>query len=302
MSRRLRVCITGGTGLVGKGLEEARPPQCDITSTQLRAHALSSAGVRRVRLDIRDRCAVEEFFRRRRFDVVVHAAGIANVDYAESHFLESWESNVLGTFHVMSACQRRGIHLIALSSNAVFDGIAAPYREADPLRPVNRYGMIKAECERLVRAMPGGWTLVRPILMYGWPHPSGRQNFATWVVKELRRGKRLHIVDDVQENPLHYHQMGRAVWAIAQRRLSGVFHVAGGESVNRYQFAREVANTFGLNPALLQPVSSDFFATIAPRPANTTLVTERMEQELEIQPMSLADGLRALRDQEARSV
>ncbi len=298
MTRRLSVCVTGGTGLVGKGLEETRPRGISLISTHLRDYPVAGPRVRRALMDVRDKRQVEAFFRRCRCDVVVHAAGGANVDYTEAHYLESWESNVIGTFNIVSACQRHGSRLIYVSSNAVFDGASAPYRETDPLRPVNRYGAIKAECEQIVRAMAGPWTIVRPILMYGWNHASGRQNFVTWVSHALRQGTPLHLVTDVYENPLQYQQMGRAVWAIVQRRLTGVFHVAGGEVVNRYRFAREVAEVFGLKRSLIRPVRSSFFPSIAPRPANTSLATRRMEQELGVRPLSIQEGLRAMQAQQ----
>lgn len=39
--------------------------------------------------------------------VRIHAAGIASVDFVESHYAESLESNIVGTFNVTSACRRR---------------------------------------------------------------------------------------------------------------------------------------------------------------------------------------------------
>jgi len=293
------VCVTGGTGLAGKGLEETRPDGVRMVSLHVRVYSVKSAGARHILVDVRDKKQVDAFFRRTPCDVVVHAAGIANVDYTQAHYLESWESNVLGTFNIAAACQRHGIHLVYVSSNAVFDGTSAPYREADPVRPVNRYGAIKAECEQIIQATDRSWTTVRPILMYGWNHPTGRLNFVTWVLQELRRGRPLHLVTDVYENPLHYHQLSLAVWALVRRRLPGVFHVAGGEMVNRYQFARRIAEIFRLPASLITPVRSSFFPSIAPRPRNTTLAIQRMERELGIRPLDVASGLRAM--QEARN-
>ena len=297
MKPRTMVCVTGGTGLVGKGLEETRPPSTEMVSTHLRRYPVRGSRVRHLLMDVREKTQVEAFFRRHPCDVVVHAAGAANVDYTETHPLESWESNVLGTLNIVTACQRRGSRLIYLSSNAVFDGTSPPYREGDPLRPVNRYGAIKIECERIVRAMQGPWTIVRPILMYGWPHATGRPNFVTWLLRELRRKQPLHVVTDVYENPLWVHQLSRAIWEMVERKSHGVFHIAGGEVINRYQFARQAAEVFGLKGSLIRPVRSAFFPSLAPRPRNTSLATRRMERELGIVPLSVEEGLRAMKTQ-----
>ncbi len=297
MSRPRLVCVTGGTGLVGKALEETLPADVRMVSAHLHPDRVRGSRARQVIVDVRDRRSVEKLFQRYTFDAVVHAAGIANVDYAETHYLDSWESNMVGTFNLVAAAQRAGCHLIHVSSNAVFDGTAAPYREDDPLRPINRYGAIKAECERLVRAMDGTWTIVRPILMYGWHHAQNRSNLVTWAVEALSRGQSLQMVTDVYENPLYSRQCSLALWAIVTRRLTGVFHVAGAEVLNRYDFARRVAEIFGLDGSLIHPVSSSFFPSIAPRPRNTSFVTERMERELGIAPLDVAAGLRAMHEQ-----
>src|SRR2546422_1018982 len=100
---------------------------------------------------------------------------------------ESLESNVIGTFNVLAACRRAGCRLVYVSTNAVFDGAAAPYREDDSVAPINKYGHLKVECERLVRETLGDAVIVRPILMYGWNHPTGRSNPATWLIDRLGR-------------------------------------------------------------------------------------------------------------------
>ena len=164
------ILVTGGTGLLGKGLEETLPPGWRIVSVHQRDYAVEGSPSRHLVLDIRDKRAVDQLFAENAFDAVVHAAGIASVDYVEKHFAESLESNIVGTLNVTSAARRAGTHLIYISTNAVFDGKKAPYREDDPVAPVNKYGGLKVECERLVRETLEHWTIVRPILMYGWNH------------------------------------------------------------------------------------------------------------------------------------
>jgi len=47
----------------------------------------------------------------------------------------------------------------------------------------------------------------------------------------------------------------------------------------------------GLDASLIEAVKSSFFQSIVLRPSDTSFVTARMEQELGIKAMSLADGL-----------
>ena len=285
------ILVTGGTGLLGKGMGETAPSGCRIFSVHQRDYAVEDSRADHEVLDIRDKAKVDALFEKRKFDAVVHAAGIASVDYVERHYAESLESNLVGTLNITSASRRAGCYLVYISTNAVFDGKKAPYAEDAPPNPVNKYGRLKVECERLVQETLEKWTIVRPILMYGWNHPVCRPNPATWILEKLMRGEAVGLVDDVIENPLYNVQCGDALWALLKKRPQGVFHFAGGETANRYEFGRKIAEVFGLDASLLTRVKSSAFPDIAPRPPNTSFSTKRLARELGIEPMTLGEGL-----------
>ena len=294
MPRRRIVLITGGTGLLGQGLCETAPPEWAVVSTHLRPYSAGAQCITDATVDIRSRSALERLFAEHRFDAVVHTAGIASVDHSERHVEESLESNLGGTRNIAELCAASGIRLIYVSTNAVFDGTQAPYRESDPVNPINAYGRIKVSCERVVRETLDRHVVVRPILMYGWPHAMGRPNPVTWVIDALERGETIHVVDDVYENPIHNTRAALAIWAALDRDISGVIHLAGRDVVSRYDFARTVARIFELDESRIRSVPSAFFPDIAPRPRNTSLITTRMESELGVPPSTLEEGLRLM--------
>lgn len=295
MKKQNTILITGGTGLLGKGMEETAPAGWKIVSVHQRPYAVEDSRVKHLILDIRDKIAVDRLFKRHKFDVVVHAAGIASVDYVEKHYAESLESNLVGTLNITSACRRAEIPLVYVSTNAVFDGLKPPYSEEYPVNPVNKYGRIKVECERLVRETLEHYTIMRPILMYGWNHAVTRPNPATWIYEKLMRGEAIDMVDDVTENPLYNVECGRLLWAITDKKPAGIIHAAGKDAVNRWQFALKVAEVFGLDASLIRRVPSSHFPSIAARPPNTTLDTRRMAHDLGVKPITVEEGLRAMK-------
>ena len=294
MIREQTVLITGGTGLLGQGLCTTVPHGWSVVSAHLRPYSVEGAGVVHVTADVRNRAALDRLFAEYRFDAVIHAAGISSVDYSEQHVEESRESNLGGTRNIAELCAASGARLVYVSTNAVFDGSRAPYRETDRVNPVNAYGHIKVACERLVESTVNRHVIARPILMYGWPHPMGRPNPVTWVVDALERGETIHVVDDVYENPLHNVRAAAAIWAILERDITGVIHLAGDTTVSRYELARMVAHAFALDETRIRAVSSAYFPNIAPRPRNTSLVTTRMESELGVAASTLEEGLRLM--------
>lgn len=288
------VLITGATGLLGQGLLQQAPQGWSIVSVHRRPYPADTPGVVEVTMDVSNRPALEQLFAAHRFDAVVHAAGIASVDYSEQHVEESLESNLGGTRNIAELCAGSGTRLVYVSTNAVFDGSNAPYHESDRVNPINAYGRIKLACEHLVEKTVDRHVIARPILMYGWPHAMGRPNPVTWVIDALERGETIRMVDDIYENPLHNINAARAIWAILDIDIGGVIHLAGRDVISRYDFARMVARIFGLDATHIRPVSSASFPDIAPRPRNTSLVTTRMESEVGVPPSALEEGLRLM--------
>lgn len=294
----MKVLITGGTGLLGKSLIEKAPAGVLLTATAVTDPAgLLPGSCEGVTLDVRNRDAVWKLVAEMPPQVIIHTASIGSVDYAQQYPDQTQAVNVAGTEHVLDAAKRVKAHLVYISSNAVFDGTRAPYREEDPVCPVNVYGELKVKAEGLVRecgeTIP--WTIVRPILMYGWNHDRERINPVTWVLRELRKGVTLPVVTDTYTNPLWAPNCAEAIWRIVERQITGVFHVAGTDRVNRYEFAVETAKVFGLNPDQLTPVTSDFFPEIAPRAPDTSYDTSKMVEKLGVRPVGLREGLEKMR-------
>lgn len=291
----MKILITGGTGLLGQALMATSRSEHQLTLLHRRDYPAGGAGVEPIVLDILQAGLLAEVFETRAFDAVIHAAGIASVDYVEQHFEEAWRSNVIGTQHIADLARKKDVRLVYVSSNAVFDGKAAPYGERSPTNPINKYGRIKVECEALVTRLCPEAVIVRPILMYGWHLAEGRANPVTWLLERLRKGESTPLVTDVRENPLWAHQCAEAIWRILRLGRTGTFHIAGKNVVNRYELGQLVAQVFGLDASLLRPVDSSFFPSIAARPHNTSFLTERMEHELGVEPLSVLQGLVQMR-------
>ena len=114
-----------------------------------------------------------------------------------------------------------------------------------------------------------------------------------WSIDKLCRIARKDLLRD--EGVEQRHQCGEALWAVLRKRPTGIFHLAGRDSVNRWQFGRKVAAAFGLDASLVKRVDSSRFPGIAARPKNTTFSVKRMERELGVRALTLAEGLAAMK-------
>lgn len=292
----MRLLITGGTGLLGKSLLESVPSGITVAATYFQRSPPGQPTCEFYPMDVQDQKTVQSVFAEVKPEVVIHAASIGDVDYAEHSRREAWLLNVGGTQNIVEECRRSGAKVIFISTNAVFDGDHPPYSEEDPTHPINYYGQLKVEGEQVTTQSGIAYAIVRPILMYGWPNIGGRGNLATWVVENLEQRKAIKVVNDVYSKPLLAQNCAAACWAVVEKDRTGTYHVAGRDRVSLYDFAQEVAKVFGLDERLITAVPSSYFPEIAPRPRDTSYNTRKMKEDLGIRPMGLREGLTYLKD------
>jgi len=244
----MKILITGGTGLLGKALIETVDSNYEIVATYLGNYDVEDTHqVKYTKLDTRDKAGYEYLFREFKPKVVIHTASIGSPDYAEKNKELTWEVNVGGTQNILFICERFNAKFIYISSNGIYDGNKAPYGEEDEAKPINYYGQTKLEGERIVQKAKIPYAIVRPILMYGWPHSFERGNIVTFALSNLEKCEVVNAYDDVYLNPLFNHSCAEAIWKIIEEEKYDVFNIAGAERVTIYKLIQEVAYAFKLN-------------------------------------------------------
>lgn len=227
-------------------------------------------------LNITDKSQVRYLFDRVKPELVIHCAANGSVDFAEKNYSDAALVNVQGTENILWAARDYYAKVIYISTNAVFDGTNPPYSEESKCQPINRYGSIKRQAEELVMAYRGQWQIIRPFLLYGWPWPGGRPNWATLVIDKLSKGESLKLVNDVVWQPTYAQDCASAIWKLSTE-AQGIYHVASPERTTLYDFGLKVAKAWELDEALLQPVNSSHFAMMAPRPRDTTYNLDKIK-------------------------
>ncbi len=261
----LRVLITGANGLLGSHLLRSMDEKDEIHFS---------------RFNILDRDDVRMAMGYFKPDTVIHCAAEGRVDFAESNYQAAFDLNVTGTQNLLMAARQYKAHFVFISSNAVFDGSKAPYHEYSPQKPINKYGWTKRDAEDLVDDYEHQSTIIRPIMLYGWPVHGSRGNFVTRVLEDLNAGKEVRAAQDIFTQPTYALDCAEAIWAIAKNesREARTVNVASKEKMSLFKFAREIAMTFELNPQLVIPVNSSDLEGLAPRPADTTFDVSRLER------------------------
>ncbi len=299
MKSKKKIFITGGTGLLGNYLLKDAPRAYEVSCTYFPEQKKDSIKHKcsKYYVDISIEDLVSAAIENIKPDYIIHTASIADVDFIEKNKHEANRINTGGMNNIIKACKKSGAKLIYISTNAIFDGNNPPYREEDEPSPINYYGQLKVAEEELLKLSGLSFSIVRPILMYGWNLDVERQNPVTWLIDLLKENKAVKMVDDIFCNPLYAWDCADVIWKIIESEKEGIFHVGGEDEISRYDFACIVAEVFGLNKGLITPVKNSFFKSIAPRPVNTTYCTDKIKKELNIFPLGVRAGLKRMKDE-----
>lgn len=294
-----RILVTGANGLVGQALTRAaaRWPGADVLATGRGPAAAHDRGGY-ARLDVLDGDAVDRAFQDFAPDVVLHAAGMAQVEPCEQDREACWALNVDAVATVASACHRHGARLVLPSTDFVFDGQDGPYAEDDRPAPINAYGRSKLAAENALKASRlTDWAVARTTMVFGVPAGDApRLDVVRWLVRELSAGRPVRVPADQLRTPTYDDDLADGILRIVRFKRTGVFNVTGREQLSVLDLARRVAEAFDLDAGLISGTTTDVLHPGAPRPLRAGLLILRAESELGYRPRPLADALGAVRD------
>jgi dTDP-4-dehydrorhamnose reductase len=276
----MRLLVTGAAGMLGH----------DVIAAAARAgHDVTPLSRRE--LDVTDRAAVRAAVASARPDAVVNCAAWTDVDGAEASERAATAVNGAAAGHVAAAAAAAGAFTVQLSTDYVFDGSARePYLESAPTNPQSAYGRSKLAGEHAVaQAAPGAHAIVRTSWLFG-EHGA---NFVATMLRLARERDSLTVVDDQVGCPTFTGHLATGLVAVAERRPTGILHVAGAGACSWHDLAAATFAATGAAVELSRGRTVDL-GRPAPRPAYSVLRSERPDAPV-LPPWQ--DGLHAYLEQ-----
>jgi dTDP-4-dehydrorhamnose reductase len=236
----MRIAITGAAGLFGYGLVQ-------VFQTSHTTYPLTRSDA-----DITRGEHVESIFAKIRPEVVIHAAGIPDLDVCEADPAKAFLVNVHGTRHVVSASIRVGARVVLISTDAVFDGQKrTPYTESDVAVPPTVYGRTKLLAEQITLGAGGSWVF-RVSVLFG----PGKTNFVEKGLRKITAGEDYVVAADQLGSATYTLDAAQKIREVIEAARFGLYHLNNALPCSRFELAQRAAEIAGVNPAKIVGIPS----------------------------------------------
>jgi dTDP-4-dehydrorhamnose reductase len=244
----IKLLITGGTGFVGKNLADYFRTRHEVMIVSRHPLPFIDSNVSWNSIDIKDREKTISLIRKQAPNVIIHAAGNKDVRYCENNADEAFLVNSIGTRNVAQAAGMIGAKMIYISTDLIFPSTAGNYTELDIPHSPLAYGRSKYAGESYAILETDNLAICRTGGLYGRYSP-----LLNWLSRELIAGKEVVCFTDVYNTPTYVMDLAEAIATIIERDIRGIFHTAGKQRINRYDFFRCFAQVFNLDDSRLKP-------------------------------------------------
>jgi dTDP-4-dehydrorhamnose reductase len=162
--------------------------------------------------------------------------------------------NVAQSIRLVDMLLAKGIYVLFLSSNQVFDGELANVSVDTPVCPISEYGRQKAEVEAALRErMANGAPIA--ILRLSKVLTPNSPLIESWV-QLLSKGHPIEAFADMTVAPVPADTATAAIAALLDNKMPGVFQLTGSRDVTYTEVGKYLAREVDASPDLVVPTSA----------------------------------------------
>jgi dTDP-4-dehydrorhamnose reductase len=282
-----KLLITGASGFLGWNLCQLAKQEWEVYGTYF-SHDLEIPGMRMLKVNLTNFLELQQIFSEIQPSAVIHTAAQSQPNFCQTHPQESHAINVQASCNIAGLCADDSIPCVFTSTDLVFDGLNAPYKETDAVCPVNLYGEQKVMAEIGMLERYPMTVVCRMPLMFGMTTPTAT-SFMQPFMQILKEGKELKLFIDEFRTPVSGKTAAKGL-LLALEKVKGLIHLGGKERISRYDFGRLLVEVFQLPTEGLKACRQQDVKMAAARPADVSFDSSKAFA-LGYQPLSIKEQL-----------
>lgn len=243
----MKVFVTGGTGLLGSCIVNGLSAFAEVTSAVHSAPAQD--GIATAHIALEDERSIRAALSGKGYTHVVHSAAIRNPEECLNNRERAYRINSVAVEYVADCCAANGIKLVYISTDYVFPGTAAPYREQCSPQPINVYGRSKLAGEYAAKAVEKHLIARIPAL---WGNdPDDAKSPLKGFIDKFKAGKPFPVENKLVRHYTLAADIAKALAFCIEKDMAGIIHLSSGESQTKADFARALGKQYGFDPSLI---------------------------------------------------
>ncbi len=243
------ILCTGASGIVGYNFVKAALRNNHKVIAIVNKNEIPKMNnLTQVKMNLEDFGALQRLVLDNFPDAIVHCAATASPLDVEANPNLAEKMNVALTRTVAELANHVNARFIHISTDMVFDGTNAPYKNTDMPMPLNLYGQLKLMAEKEVLKIMAASSVVLRIT-----HVSGNsltqkrslheKFFHTWA-----KGEKIRLATNDFRKPCSAERLADVLCEILERpSLSGIYHFCGMDALSRFQIGERICAHFCLD-------------------------------------------------------
>jgi dTDP-4-dehydrorhamnose reductase len=265
----MKIILTGSSGLLGTDISRVAEKKNIILTGICRNPVKKNE----ISADIRTKDAIAKIANLD-FDCIIHSAAWRDPDECERNKKAAHAINVSATDELAKIAKAKNAFFFFISTDYVFSGEQAPYKEDSPHCPVNYYGETKAEAENIVMKL-AKFAILRIPILYGLAAGLAKSALLASTMNALHSKKTWDMEDSIVRFPTYTGDVAEAIFFILEKKLEGIFHFSGEDEKTRYKISLDFAEIFNLDASGIIRIPNPP-ASEARRPRNSHLSMDKI--------------------------
>jgi dTDP-4-dehydrorhamnose reductase len=289
----MKKILVVGNGFLGNNLSD----QISKTDNIVLSTYFSQNADNKIKLDIRDLKSCSKVISKFEPDTIINCSARTDIDFLEKNSQICYDVNSEGVKNLAIVAAKYKKKFIQISTDSVFDGITGQYFEEDKPNPINNYAKSKALAEKYVSEICTDYTIVRTNF-YGFGMK--KNNLLDWILNNLKSNKKIMGFNDVFFSPVEISNLNEIILDLTKLNHNGILHLASDEKISKFEFIKQVLDSFEFNSDLISEGSIDEINFIAKRPKDTSLKNEKIKKITKIKIKSVKDSLKRLSQEKSK--